>query len=128
MSYAQYGLNIINCKNYGKIDGTAYVGGILGLTSSGSVNFKNCINFGEVTGTTVGGIIGQGYGTNFYSCCSAIGSVVKTLPEGKDAGGIVGYNTGAPGIYNCLNLGTVISGVNARTDLWEETKEIMILY
>ena len=104
MGYISSG-NVINCVNYGTVEGKEYVGGIVGYANT-NVQIMNNANFGSVTNlpgnTGTGGIVGRVnsnscYVLNNYNC----GSVYA--PEDiKNVGAIVGddYNENAIIKYN----------------------------
>ena len=107
-------VTISGCANYGDVKADSNAGGIIGTNIYGTANMKNCINFGEVIGKNAGGIVGNGYSTNLYSCCTMPSSVVKTFPDSGNAGGMVGFSYGVTKLYNSINLGSVTAGTNAR--------------
>lgn len=105
-------LNISSCKNYGTVDGSDNVGGIVGFESSASgietgVEFSYCSNYGTVKGSNnVGGIIGKGEQDIMFNSCS------NEYNEEKDnsvsgcfgVGGIAGFGNH---FVNCKNNGLV---------------------
>jgi len=117
-------VKIINCKNYGNINGRACVGGICGHTETGN-NISYCSNSGTITANNdgVGGIVGHFKGDTM-SYCVNIGTIIgkKGIIDYRPAyvGGIVGmggfeygleyYNSSL--VYNCINSGLVI-GINS---------------
>ena len=52
--------NISNCENHAIVNGSYYVGGIVGICFDSENSITSCANYGEITGTEhfVGGIIG----------------------------------------------------------------------
>ncbi len=52
--------NISNCENHAIVNGSYYVGGIVGICFDSGNSITSCANYGEITGTEhfVGGIIG----------------------------------------------------------------------
>ena len=52
--------NISNCENHAAVDGTNFVGGIVGSNDGSDNSITSCANYGAVTGTesSVGGIVG----------------------------------------------------------------------
>lgn len=102
--------------NSGKISGTAYVGGIIGRISSGSLVIKDCESFADVTASDsyAGGIIGGSpnkYSQNI-SLCTNHGDVTVTKAEASTAAGIISYLANdsqdpAHTVSFCTNYGTV---------------------
>jgi len=107
--------------NYGKVTGTQYTGGIIGVAKSTNINM--CGNLGDVTGTScVGGISGRSGGSNdnrdteLYDCYNT-GNVVST-DNSTSVAGIIGeaYCEGTVSdnkyvkVKRCINLGTVTGG------------------
>lgn len=87
------GVLIENCSNQGTVEGSSYVGGIVGKLDGSTV--ENCPNFGEVTGDQyIGGIIGSMFSTtvtNTVKECINKGQVQSsTSNDGIAIGGIVG--------------------------------------
>lgn len=120
----QNGAVISNCKNYGTVNGSSEVGGIVGYADRALIS--SCQNSGTVTGTGnygTGGIVGcdiynprslfkPGIGSTI-SDCTNFGSV--TAPR---AGGILGSYVISPGqehpssnrystITSCTNTGAI---------------------
>lgn len=101
---------IINCKNFGKINGKT-ASGILGYEYAGSIYVLNCVNEGQVNSDngTAGGIIGE-------TCAGSIkiyNSYNKGTIIGQNiVGGILGYKYHATGteIKNCYNIGEIQGG------------------
>ena len=95
---------VLNCVNYGNINGSEQrVGGIAG---TGKSVFTNCVNFGNVTSTSseVGGIIGSGTNQDTTSLQSYLRNY-GTITGVNTTGGIVGL------LYvkldNAINYGEV---------------------
>ena len=101
---------VINCRNFGTVDGTGShgrIGGIAGQNNSAGVSL--CYNSGPVTGSTlVGGIVGQNTGAGTISECYNTASVSGST----QVGGVAGANEGGAKVTNCYNAGGV-SGTNA---------------
>ena len=94
--------NLINCVNYGNINGASYIiGGIAGSLGN---NATNCVNYGDVTAgsESAGGIGGTTKNTGTISGCYNYGKITGT----KFAGGVIG-NLVKP-IYDSVNYGTVV--------------------
>jgi hypothetical protein len=118
---------IVNCKNYGNVDGEGEVGGIIGHAEK-DCNISYCTNSGSITATNygVGGIVGRFKG-NTVSHCVNIGTITgKYNTFNNDpsayAGGIVGMG-GGDGFYEnperfvslidkCINSG-LVTGTNS---------------
>lgn len=101
------GIQITNSNNYSVIDGSSYLGGILGYghigngggyDTSGNGNEKiiinNCINYGEIKGNSyVGGLIGE-TGVNLNCSGVEINNLANegnVTADGNYIGGIAGY-------------------------------------
>ena len=126
---------VLNCVNYGNINGSAErVGGVAG---TGKSVFTNCVNFGNVTSTSseVGGIIGAGTSQDTASLQSYLrnygivtgvnttGGIVGLLYVKLDnavnygevrasswnIGGIVGRSANTSVVSNCTNNGIASS-------------------
>ena len=108
---------IIDCVNYGSVDGGETVGGVVGTIDCGYI--INCENHGEVTGRKyVGGIVGDiGVNTSAYTiegktaiienCCSTGKLIVTGNETNLSIGGIVYSATfGRNVIYNCCFAGS----------------------
>ena len=103
-----------HCANYGDIEGSNYVGGVVGSSSAYATSsyastkyIQYCYNHGNVdatytSNTYVGGIIG--YASSSYSSasykgyhylkyCYSTGSVTSSYASTKSVGGVVGYAT-----------------------------------
>ncbi len=99
---------VINCKNYGAVNGTSWNnGGIVGFAQNSVVY---CVNYGNVstTGDCAGGVVGSSH--SFISHCINYGEVKS---PGR-AGGIA-YNSKKM-IDNCINYGDV---TGSRGDSWD---------
>ena len=109
-----------NCANYGSVthSGTvssddAYIGGIVGLSSSGSstskASIQNCLNYGTInhSGTTassliIGGILGCAWSgtSNIENCVS--GGKITSNKASNYIGSVVGYiKSGSITITHC---------------------------
>ncbi len=124
---------VINCKNYGTVNGTIWNnGGIVGFAQNAVLY---CVNYGNVTttGDCAGGIVGSShsfvlycinYGTvtspgraggiaynsnKIVEYCINYGDVVGSLPKSWDLGGILGYVAAdcTAIVRNCINNGSV---------------------
>ena len=86
------------------INGSAYVGGLVGLIDSGTLT--SCYATGAVSGTySVGGLVGDSNGVTLTDCY-ATGSVTGTSDS---VGGLVGYNNYVKSsrFENCYATGSV---------------------
>ena len=126
---------VLNCVNYGNVNGSAErVGGVAG---TGKSIFTNCVNFGNVTSTSseVGGIIGSGTNQDTTSLQSYLvnygivtgvnttGGIVGLLyvklensvnygevkASSWNIGGIVGRSASTSVISECTNNGNASS-------------------
>lgn len=101
------GENITNCMvsrciNNGKVNGDGYCGGIAG--NGGSI-LKESYNAGEVIGRYgLGGIVGRGKEAQIEDCYN-----IGTVNGLNSIGGIVGTAYDKISIYNCYNIGNIIS-------------------
>ncbi len=111
-------LTFYNCVNNSTVDGTKWVGGVMGYISAGAsrVQIEECVNNGAVTTSSacVGGILGgtrqvDGYGHNLIQSCVNYGAI--TCNSADFTGGIVGCGR-AIDIYSCQNYGTITSKRN----------------
>ena len=108
---------IYRCFNYATISQGKHFGGIVGMSTSGSI--KNCFNHGQIgePGANqyirMGGIVGESNGTTI-ELCQNFGGVYGYHASGSvtisnvSAGGIVGYCYNA--VIKCANYGTVTGG------------------
>lgn len=114
-------INLKNCVNTGKIEGTGDVGGVVGYVTlqyrnDYIINMENCVNTGTVfaSGTGAGGVFGTNKGGIFnLKGCANYGSVSA---DSKKAGGIMGYSETASStailsasFTDCANYGTITS-------------------
>ena len=85
--YRESGKSIISCANYGVVTGTGNrVGGIAGNFGSGTI--QNCANYGDITGADiVGNLIGDGYICNLNN---VLGTGNVTATSADRAGLLVG--------------------------------------
>ncbi len=93
---------VINCKNYGAVNGSSWNnGGIVGFAQNTVIN---CVNYGSVstTGDCLGGVVGTSH--SFVLNCINYG----TLKASGRAGGIV-YNSNKL-IEGCINYGSLTGG------------------
>jgi uncharacterized repeat protein (TIGR02543 family) len=106
LGYSNASLIISNSTNHGNIQGSNYVGGLVGNFYGYSSANNNLLNFGSVVGSNyVGGIFGRsGSYTNISSAINH-GSVTGS---GYAVGGIVGEQ-GYGSILNSLNNGNVLN-------------------
>ena len=106
-------IKIENCISDVKIEGSDYVGGIIGInnaSSTGNLIIANCINKGTINGKRyVGGILGYNYNNTKIINCYNSGSVAGE----SDVGGIVGHDDRQSNIINSYNLGNIKSTSNA---------------
>ena len=106
-------IKIENCISNVKIEGSDYIGGIIGINSAsdkGNVTIANCINKGTINGKSyVGGILGHNYNNTKIINCYNSGSVAGE----SDVGGIVGHDERQSNIINSYNLGNIKSTSNA---------------
>jgi len=98
-------LGVVNGYSTAKLT-SAYVGGIIGYSSSSSV--INCYNTGTVTASSTsssayaGGIIGYSSSSSVINCYNT-GAVTSSA----HAGGIIGYSLSSSPVINCYNTGSV---------------------
>ena len=98
--------SVENCRNLGRINSSAWVGGVVGYADNSSVvtSVAGCTNRGEVRGSTdVGGIIGCAHGGCAISGCTSSGTLVKGF---RRVGGIAGSAVGSR-IEYCRTNGPV---------------------
>ena len=99
---------INNCANYGGIMGiSSYTGGIVGYAVN--VQVRNSYNTGNVQGTSyVGGILGRSQGaTSSYTNVANCYNTGSINGSSSYVGGIIGYQYQYGRIYNCFNTGAV---------------------
>jgi len=114
-------INLTNCVNTGKIEGSGDVGGVVGYVTlqfrtDYVLNMENCVNTGAViaSGTGAGGVFGTNKGGVFnLKGCANYGSISA---DSKKAGGLMGYSETAgttavlsASFTDCANYGTVTS-------------------
>ena len=100
VGYATGG-SVQNSVNRAKIQGT-WAGGIAGKTQS--TKFMGCVNFGEITGTNYSaGIVGSAASDTSINLCVNIGN----LTSSATACGISGDVPTEITVQNCINLGTL---------------------
>lgn len=110
LNAAEKGVTIKECSSSAMVEGSQYVGGLVGFSNSsaaGTLTFDNCQNSGTViaNGKYAGGISGQtGYDNKniIIKSCSNSGSVTGTA----STGGISGYSLNVS-FNNCVNSGNV---------------------
>lgn len=87
---------VTNCTNSGKVDGSLYVGGIVGYISGTSVT--DCENYGVVSADRwhIGGIVGHCLNSTVSGCTNKadISSVGSTASNATSVAGIAGYVEG----------------------------------
>ena len=105
-------IKIENCISDVKIEGSDYVGGIIGInnaSSTGNLIIANCINKGTINGKSyVGGILGHNYNNTKIINCYNSGSI-----SGANVGGIIGDDYRQSNIINSCNLGNIQSNSKA---------------
>ena len=71
--------NIINCENHAKVNGTNFVGGIVGTYENSDKSITSCANYGDVkgTGNRVGGMVGY-FGSGTIQNSANYGDVTGT--------------------------------------------------
>ena len=106
--------HIINCINYGNIEGKVmYCGGIAGYINQYTLIDK-CSNYGNISGeSSIGGIYGNGAGYRISNCFNS-GNVSGSTYTGGIGFGIIGPTTDT--IYNCLNIGRTNSSAIIAND------------
>ena len=84
--------SVISCSTDGKITGTNYVGGLLGVSLSGGrvENSYSAVNV--IAKDYIGGLIGQNYSTIIK--CHSVGGIRWPAGSFPNTGGFVGYCTG----------------------------------
>lgn len=107
---------IYNCANYGSVTSPNYpsVGGVVG--SSTDSNIYNSCNYGVIqSSSSVGGIVGllnPSSSNSFIANCSNAGEVLGW----KEAiGGIIGKNDTGNTVVNCINTGRLGSSISYLT-------------
>ena len=99
--------DVTDCTNTGKVnsktDGTAYAGGIVGLSNGG--NITGCSNSNQISGGGgIGGIVGSFTGSKTIKNCTNTGYINAYVGF---AGGIVGSLQENCTLSNCTNTNTV---------------------
>ena len=95
--------NISNCENHAIVNGSYYVGGIVGICFDSENSITSCANYGEITGTEdfVGGIIGY-FGEGSLQNSANNGNI-----SGKArVGNLIGY-ANICNINNVLGIGNI---------------------
>ena len=128
---AMNGGTLENCSNAGLVRATCDVlldthimgsGGIVGQVE-GTVNISRCRNTGAVEAGTkgknnLGGIVGRVYsGTTTIRDCYNRGDIGKTRAP-RDAGGILGANTGTAALVNCYSTADMAASGGAAGRLY----------
>lgn len=99
------GVRVSECYNSGCIEGTTFVGGIIGRATQKQI-VKNCGNVGSITANNqqAGGIVGNTYSSLTVINCFNSGAVQCNYI----CGGIVGYSQEErASIDGCYNIGAV---------------------
>jgi hypothetical protein len=106
---------VSNCYSTGSVSGNNNVGGLVGLSQSGSIS--NCYSTGMISGNDhVGGLVGfNGYGSTVTNCYST-----GDVSGYSGVGGLVGEDYG--NISNCYSTGDV-SGYRGVGGLVGENRE-----
>ena len=100
---------IENCSVSGSVNGTVYVGGVVGAQIGGSIT--GCSSSATVKGTVdVGGVAGQTNSSATLTACYATGNVIIEMAPAKNiaGGGLVGMNAGSS-LLACYATGNVTS-------------------
>ena len=95
--------NISNCENHAIVNGSYYVGGIVGICFDSENSITSCANYGAITGTEdfVGGIIGY-FGEGSLQNSANNGNI-----SGKArVGNLIGY-ANICNINNVLGIGNI---------------------
>ena len=95
--------NISNCENHAIVNGSYYVGGIVGICFDSENSITSCANYGEITGTKdfVGGIIGY-FGEGSLQNSANYGNVTGDARVGN----LIGY-ANICNINNVLGIGNI---------------------
>lgn len=115
-------VNIIRCKNKGKVTSELRAGGIVGFVGGLQAYVLECLNEGAISGKEyVGGMVSEA-GKKDYICTLSVAYCINTgditLTNGKsstwNAGGMAGYvfgsgKDGVAKIDRCINLGKITS-------------------
>ena len=97
--------NIINCENHAKVNGTNFVGGIVGTYENSDKSITSCANYGDVKGTRnrVGGMVGY-FGSGTIQNSANYGDVTGT----DIVGNLIGF-ANICNLNNVLGTGNVTS-------------------
>ncbi len=95
--------NISNCENHAIVNGSYYVGGIVGNCFDSENSITSCANYGEITGTEhfVGGIIGY-FGEGSLQNSANNGNITGNARVGN----LIGY-ANICNINNVLGIGNI---------------------
>ena len=95
--------NISNCENHAIVNGSYYVGGIVGICFDSENSITSCANYGEITGTDqfVGGIIGY-FGEGSLLNSANYGNITGDARVGN----LIGY-ANICNINNVLGIGNI---------------------
>ena len=95
--------NISNCENHAIVNGSYYVGGIVGICFDSGNSITSCANYGEITGTEhfVGGIIGY-FGEGSLQNCANNGNISGNARIGN----LIGF-ANICNINNVLGIGNI---------------------
>ena len=95
--------NISNCENHAIVNGSYYVGGIVGICFDSENSITSCANYGEITGTEdfVGGIIGY-FGEGSLQNSANNGNISGNARVGN----LIGY-ANICNINNVLGIGNI---------------------
>ena len=95
--------NISNCENHAIVNGSYYVGGIVGICFDSENSITSCANYGEITGTEdfVGGIIGY-FGEGSLQNSANNGNITGNARVGN----LIGY-ANICNINNVLGIGNI---------------------
>ena len=107
LAFAGSGVSVKNCVVAGyTIEGTHYVGGIVGETTDAGASISNCQAVNTLQGSSfgvdgIGGITGSAYGT--ITNCYAGGVIKNATTTSTPVGGIYGDKSGTPTVKNCYS-------------------------
>ena len=95
--------NISNCENHAIVNGSYYVGGIVGICFDSENSITSCANYGAITGTEdfVGGIIGY-FGEGSLQNSANYGNITGDARVGN----LIGY-ANICNINNVLGIGNI---------------------
>ncbi len=124
-------LTIKNCNNYGILIGTDACGGIVGYGYN-TLNIIECVNYGDIEGNTLGGILGSSSRASqkgVIQQCINYGTITSRSGSGG-VGGISGYHFAFSDILYCLNNGKIVNTSTGPTGgiLGDETSGDVIQY